>query len=47
MDISPVDCPKVPEDFHLKLRARFLHKLSEVASNTPDFDNSVSLFKGI
>lgn len=30
MDISPVDCPKIPNDFHLKLRTRFLKKLAEV-----------------
>lgn len=42
-----MDAPKVPEDFHLKLRTRFIHRLSQVASHLPHFDNSVSLFKGI
>ena len=47
MQISPVDCPKIPEDFHLKLRQRYLNKLREVEGSADNFQNSVSLFKGI
>lgn len=47
MEISAVDCPPVPEDFHLKLRNRYLDKLREVEGTAPNFANSVSLFKGI
>lgn len=37
MDISPLDCPNVAPDFHIKLRTRFLTKLHSVISNEPDF----------
>ena len=47
MELLPVDCPKVPEHFHHKLRERFLHRLKQVATNDPHLNNSLSLFKGI
>lgn len=47
MEIQPVSCPTVPQDFHLQLRKRFYHKLVEVASQTEHFNESFCLFKGI
>lgn len=47
MEISPVDCPKIPHDFHLKLRQRFIKKLTEVEGSSEGFNNSLTLLKGI
>lgn len=47
MDIEPLNAPKVPEDFHLKLRQRFYKKFSEVHSGDEHFKKSICLFKGI
>lgn len=47
MDISPVNCPKVPADFHLKIREKFIKLLHKEGTNDPELKTSVSLFKGI
>lgn len=44
MQLDPVDCPKIPHDFHLKLRTRFLKKLLESGVTAL---KTLSLFKGI
>lgn len=47
MDLSPVDAPAVPADFHLKLRQRFFKKFSDAHQESESFKKSICLFKGI
>ena len=37
MQIDPINAPKVPEDFFLKLRNRFYSKLVETQHNSEHF----------
>lgn len=47
MDINPIDAPKVPQDFHVKLRKRFYEKFLSLEGNSPAFKSSICFFKGI
>jgi Xaa-Pro dipeptidase len=47
MEILPVDCPKIPLDFHLNLRKRYLKRLAEEEGGSEGFANSLTLLKGI
>ena len=45
MELDPINNPPIPEDFHLKLRTRFLKKFHESVGEQGK--NSISLYKGI